>query len=76
MHKLFLMCDDLHALVKELKKHHIACDPVQDRGYGLVSALTLPGGGKLGFYQPRHARPKAMLAEPHPENRRQFPPAP
>jgi hypothetical protein len=23
----------------------------------------LPGGGKLGVYQPRHARPKAMRAK-------------
>ena len=26
--------------------------------------VTLPGGGKLGVYQPRHARPKAARARP------------
>jgi hypothetical protein len=26
----------------------------------LLTQVTLPGGGKLGIYQPRHARPKAM----------------
>jgi hypothetical protein len=36
------------------------CDPVQDQGYGLFTQVTLPGGGKLGVYQPRHERPKAM----------------
>ena len=41
-------------------KHGIVCDAVQDQGYGLVTQLKLPGGGKLGVYQPRHARPKAM----------------
>jgi len=25
-----------------------------------LSHVTLPGGGKLGVYQPRHARPKPM----------------
>jgi hypothetical protein len=25
-----------------------------------VTQVTLPGGGRLGVYQPRHARPKTM----------------
>ena len=63
VHEFFLMCDDLNAFIAELKKHHIACDPVQDQRYGLLTHLTLPGGGKLGVYQPLHARPKAMPAK-------------
>jgi hypothetical protein len=62
VHEFFLMCDDLEAFIAELKKHHIACDPVQDQRYGLLTQVTLPGGGKLAVYQPRHARPKAMSA--------------
>ena len=38
----------------------VACDGVRDAGWGLLTQLTLPGGGKLGIYEPRHARPKAM----------------
>ena len=60
VHELFLMCEDLRAFVAKLKKRRVAFDPVQDRAYGLVTQLTLPGGGKLGVYQPRHARPKTM----------------
>jgi hypothetical protein len=30
-------------------------------GWGLLTQVVLPGGGSLGVYQPRHARPKAML---------------
>ncbi len=60
VHEFYLMCDDLNAFIAELKRHHIASDPLQDQGYGLLTHLTLPGGGKLGVYQPRHARPKAM----------------
>ena len=63
MHELFLMCDDVNAFIGELKKHNIHCDPAQDRGYGLVTQLTLPGGGKLGVYQPRHRRPKPISVE-------------
>lgn len=62
VHEFYFMCDDIVALVEELAKHQIACDPVQDRGYGLVTQLTLPGGGKVGVYQPRHPRPEPMPA--------------
>jgi hypothetical protein len=57
VHEFFLMCDDVEEFVAEMGRHRIACAPVQDRGYGLFTQVTLPGGGKLGVYQPRHARP-------------------
>lgn len=60
VHELFLMCDDVEAFVAKMKRHEIACDPVQDQGYGLVTRVMLPGGGTLGVYQPRHARPRPM----------------
>ena len=60
VHEFYLMTDDVEALVAELKTHNIACGPVQDQGWGLLTQIMLPGGGKLGVYQPRHARPKPM----------------
>jgi hypothetical protein len=60
--EFYLMCDDVEALVAEMKKRNIVCGPVRDQGWGVLTQLTLPGGGKLGIYQPRHARPKAMDA--------------
>jgi hypothetical protein len=62
-HEFYLMCDDVEAFVAEMKKRNIACGPVQNQGWGLLTQLTLPGGGKLGVYQPRHARPKPMDVE-------------
>jgi len=62
VHELYLMCDDVRAFVAQMEKKRIACAPVQSMGWGLLTSLTLPGGGKLGVYQPRHARPKAMRA--------------
>ncbi len=62
VHELFLMCDDVKAFVAEMKRHRIACGPVQSQGWGLLTNVALPGGGKLGVYQPRHARPQAMSA--------------
>lgn len=60
VHEFYLMSDDVNAFISELAKHQITCDPVKDQRYGLFTQLTLPGGGKLGVYQPRHARPKPM----------------
>ena len=60
VHEFYFMCDDVEAFIAEMNQHDIACRPVQDQGYGLFTELTLPGGGKLGIYQPRHARPEPM----------------
>jgi hypothetical protein len=61
-HELYLMCEDVRKFVDAMASHKIACDPVNDQGWGLLTQITLPGGGKLGVYQPRHARPPAMPA--------------
>jgi hypothetical protein len=60
VHELYLMCDDIEAFVTAMKAHGIACGQVKDQGWGLLTQLTLPGGGTLGVYQPRHARPAPM----------------
>jgi hypothetical protein len=60
VHEFYFMCDDVEEFVAEMRSAGISCDPVQDQGYGLVTQVTLPGGGRLGVYQPRHARPKMM----------------
>ena len=66
VHEFYLMCDDVEALIAEMKRRGIACGPVHDQGWGLLTQVTLPGGGKLGVYQPRHARPKTMGARTTP----------
>src|SRR5436309_12598961 len=52
VHELYLMCDDIEAFIAKMKTHNIACSAVQNQGWGLLTQLTLPGGGKLGIYQP------------------------
>jgi hypothetical protein len=64
-HELFLMCDDVDDFIDEMKTRNIACTPAQNRGWGILTQLTLPGGGKLGVYQPLHKRPKAKTARSH-----------
>jgi catechol 2,3-dioxygenase-like lactoylglutathione lyase family enzyme len=55
-HELSLVCDDIEATMAELKGKGVEfTSPVSDEGFGLVTALRLPGGGELQLYQPRHA---------------------
>jgi hypothetical protein len=54
-HELFLMCDDVHAFVDDMKTHQVPCSPVEEQRWGSITRLTLPGGGTLGVYQPKHA---------------------
>ena len=57
-HEVYLMCDDVNAVVARLAERGIQTDgPVSDRGWGLLTALVLPGGERIGLYEPRHASP-------------------
>ena len=57
-HELYLMCDDIHGTVEELKGKGVEFTrPIIDAGWGLMTALELPGGGELPLYEPRHPSP-------------------
>ena len=62
VHEFYLMCDDVAAFVERMAAKGVACAPVQSLGWGQLTQVTLPGGGRLGVYQPRHGRPKPMRA--------------
>jgi catechol 2,3-dioxygenase-like lactoylglutathione lyase family enzyme len=54
-HELFLMCDDVHATVAELQAKGVEfTSPVEERRFGLMTSLRVPGAGELGLYQPTH----------------------
>lgn len=61
--ELYLLCDNIEAFIAEMQKYRVSCGPVQDQGWGLLTQVTLPSGGRLGVYQPRHERPAPMRAE-------------
>jgi hypothetical protein len=60
VHELYLMCDNIERFVSEMMAHGITCSSIENQDWGLLTTLILPGGGKLGVYQPRHKRPKAV----------------
>ena len=56
-HELFLMCDDLEATLSDLKSKHVQVSDVSEQRWGMLASLILPGGGKIGIYQPKHPSP-------------------
>ena len=57
-HEIYLMVDDVAAFAARMNDRGILCTPPRDQGWGVLTQLSLPGGGQLGIYEPRHARPK------------------
>ncbi|MGD0877457.1 MAG: extradiol dioxygenase [Anaerolineales bacterium] len=55
--ELFLICNDIHNFVREMVDHNIPVGQIQEQNWGHIVYITLPGGGRLGVYQPSHARP-------------------
>ena len=62
VHELYLMCDDVLAFLAAVERRGLRCSPVESMGWGQLTHVSLPGGGRLGVYQPRHARPKPAAA--------------
>jgi len=48
------MCEDLKQTMAALDAKGINCGDVQEPPWGSLTMITLPGGGKLGLYQPKH----------------------
>jgi hypothetical protein len=61
-HELYLMCDDVQAFVREMAAQGVACSAVHEERWGSITQLTLPGGGRLGVYQPKHPSPLGARA--------------
>lgn len=60
LHEFYLMTDDLKADMARLEAAGAACDPIEEPRWGVLTRFVLPGGGKIGLYQPKH--PMAIKA--------------
>jgi len=54
VHELYFMCEDLKAEMAALAEKGVCCSDVQEARWGSISKIQLPGGGKVGLYQPKH----------------------
>jgi predicted enzyme related to lactoylglutathione lyase len=53
--ELYLVCDDVEETVAELGARGVVFEaPVTDQGWGRLTSIRLPGGGRLGLYEARH----------------------
>ena len=56
--ELYLMCDNIEATVRELAAKGVEFSSgVTRQRWGLITTIKLPGGGRLGLYEPLHASP-------------------
>lgn len=53
-HELYFMSDDLQAEIASLSVKGVKCTEVHEEPWGSVTHIQLPGGGKIGLYQPKH----------------------
>jgi catechol 2,3-dioxygenase-like lactoylglutathione lyase family enzyme len=60
VHEFYLMVDDVDAFMAEMKAKNVACGPLHDQPWGRLTEITLPGGGELGVYEAKHARPEPV----------------
>ncbi len=68
-HEFYPMCDDVGAFIAAMREHGVPTDPVEQASWGKLTHILLPGGGRLGVYEPRHARPKPMAVGRKPRKR-------
>ena len=52
--EFYLTCDDLEAEMCDLEAKGVACSDVEEARWGSITKITLPGGGEIGLYQPKH----------------------
>jgi catechol 2,3-dioxygenase-like lactoylglutathione lyase family enzyme len=56
-HELYLMCDDIAATLEDLKSKNVRISDVSERPWGKVATFTIPGGGRIEVYEPKHPSP-------------------
>jgi len=54
LHEMFFMSGNLKADMAALKKKGVRFGKVTDQDWGTRTTLSLPGGGRIGLYQPKH----------------------
>jgi len=53
-HELYLLCDDVKAEITRLSAKGVECSKLHEERWGSLTRIQLPGGSKIGLYQPKH----------------------
>ena len=51
---LYLMSDDLKTVLASLQARQIGFEPLTEARWGTIVHFNLPGGTRIGVYQPKH----------------------
>ena len=53
-HEMYFTCDDIKAQMADLRKKHVEVGETSEERWGTRTTISLPGGGTIGLYQPKH----------------------
>ncbi len=54
VHEIYLVTADIRDTMRELGARGVVCDPTSEERWGVRTAIHLPGGGRIGLYEPKH----------------------
>lgn len=63
-HELYFMCENVKAEAAALAKKGVKCSAVSEEQWGSITRIQLPGGGKIGLYQPKHPTALGLGSKP------------
>ena len=61
-HEFYFMVRDIEKFTTWMNEVSVPCTAIHEEPWGRLVDITLPGGGTIGVYQPRHKRPPSAPA--------------
>jgi catechol 2,3-dioxygenase-like lactoylglutathione lyase family enzyme len=62
-HEMYFLCDNLKSEMAGLLQKGIVFSSVHEERWGSVVKMSLPGGGQIGLYQPKHPTAFGLIAD-------------
>jgi len=53
-HEMYFVCDNLKTQMDALKTKGVHFGEIAEERWGTRTTISLPGGGKIGLYEPKH----------------------
>jgi hypothetical protein len=69
-HELFFLTKDMKKFTSAMKERKVPVSAMQTERWGYVVRITLPGGGTISVYEPRHARASSATRRAPPRRSR------
>jgi hypothetical protein len=53
-HEMYFLCDDIKKQMAALEKKAVRFGEISEERWGTRTTISLPGGGEIGLYEPKH----------------------